>query len=223
MGNSMKVIYFIIVSLFFQNLFAQSLNKDTMFSDIYFGFNGGTSFNTLPTAGTTLNFEVKSNLTSKINATFSIGYSTLFDDEPYTVKSYKLVSFDNYSKYYTQLFLADRIKYTIILISLGVNYTFSASELAPFVLFELGYNFSSSLAEGIMNHGIAGTYDTIDEIPSDYRQVAPALDDGSSFNLGIGAGVKYKLGKRTDINIRYVYRYNKAIIDCHQIIIGFTF
>ena len=60
-------------------------------------------------------------------------------------------------------------------------------------------------------------------MPEDYRQTEPALDDGSSITMGVGLGVKYKLTERMDLNIRYVYHYNEAIINNNQVLIGFTF
>ncbi len=133
------------------------------------------------------------------------------------------MSFDDYEKYHTRLFKVDRVKYTIIPISIGAEYTFLKSSLTPFALFELGYNYSSSVAEGITHDGIAGTYDTVDEIPQEYRKLAPALDDGSSFSLGMGLGLKYMLTDRMDLNIRYIYHYNESIINNHQVLFGLTF
>ena len=64
---------------------------------------------------------------------------------------------------------------------------------------------------------------SVDEIPDENNKNASALEDGSSITLGIGAGVKYLLTETIDVNFRYVYRYNEAIINNHQFLIGFTF
>jgi opacity protein-like surface antigen len=194
-----------------------------MFSKVYFGVMGGTNFNTLPTAGTAINFEVKTNITSNLNAKLSVGYSTLYDNDSYDIKSSGLVSFENYSKYHTRLTLVDRVRYSIIPFTLGIEYLFTKSKLTPFALFEVGYNLSNSTIEGKVHDGIAGTFDTAEEVPEEYRKTAPALDDGSSITAGVGLGVKYKLTERMDLNIRYVYHYNEAIINNNQVLIGFTF
>lgn len=220
---NMKKLLVLLALIFFSNISAQDLESKQMFSTIYFGVLGGTNFNTLPTAGAAINFEVKSNITSNINAKFSIGYSTLYDDDSYEIKSYRFVSFDGYEKYHTRLFQVNRVKYTIIPISIGTEYTFLKSNLSPFALFELGYNYSSSVAEGSTHDGIAGAYDTVDEIPQEYRKLAPALDDGSSLSLGIGLGLKYMLTDRMDLNIRYIYRYNESTINNSQVLFGLTF
>ena len=106
-------------------LIAQDLEQSSMFSKVYFSVMGGTNFNTLPTAGTAINLEVKSNITSNINAKLSVGYSTLYDDDSYEIKSSGLVSFENYSKYHTRLTNVERVRYAIIPFTLGVEYLFT--------------------------------------------------------------------------------------------------
>ncbi|MCW8994855.1 MAG: outer membrane beta-barrel protein [Psychromonas sp.] len=219
----MKKLSVFMMLLLSPILLAQDYESEPIFSKIYFGVLGGTNFNTLPTAGAAITFKIKSNMTSNINAKFSIGYSTLFDDNSYELKSYRFVSFDNYAKYHTQLLAVDRVKYTIIPISIGAEYIFLKSKITPFALVEVGYNYSSSVTEGTTHDGIAGTFDTIDEVPEEYRKTAPALDDGSSITSGIGLGVKYMFTERMDVNIRYIYHFNKSIINNSQILIGLTF
>jgi opacity protein-like surface antigen len=217
-----KLLVFFIV-LMFGNLVAQDFEPQSMLSKVYFGVLGGTNFNTLPTAGTSIGFEVKSNITTSINAKISLGYSTLYDDNSYEIRSYRFVSFDNYSKYHTKLFAVDRVKYTIIPVTLGAEYFITKTKISPFALFEIGYNFSSSVAEGMTYDGIAGAFDTIGEIPTEYRNTAAALDDGSSFSIGVGVGARYMLTDRMGLNIRYIYRYNDSIVNNNQLLIGLTF
>ncbi|MDP3442484.1 MAG: outer membrane beta-barrel protein [Ignavibacteria bacterium] len=219
----MKKLFVLFILLMFGKLVAQDLELQSMFSKVYFGVLGGTSFKTLPTAGTSISFEVKSNITTSINAKISLGYSTLYDDNSYEIKSYRFVSFDNYSKYHTKLFAVDRVKYTIIPVTLGAEYFITKTKISPFALFEVGYNFSSSVAEGMTYDGIAGAFDTIGEIPTEYRNTAPALDDGSSFSIGVGVGARYMLTDRMGLNIRYIYRYNDSIVNNNQLLIGLTF
>lgn len=219
----MKKLFVLFVLFMFSNLSAQALEPKLMFSNVCFGVLVGSSFNTIPTAGATMSIEVKSNVTSNINAKISLGYSTLYNDNSYEIRSYRFVSFDNYSKYHTRLFMVDRVKYTIIPVTLGAEYLITEAQLSPFTLLEVGYNFSSSIAEGITHDGIAGTFDTVNEIPAAYRKTAPGLEDGSSFSIGVGIGARYKLTDRMDMNIRYIYRYNDTIVNNNQILFGLTF
>lgn len=216
-----KIVF--LTLLFFSISNGQNSLSEEIFSKFYFSVLGGSNFNTLPTAGTAISFEVKSNISSSINAKFSIGYSTLFDDSFYEVKTYGYINIDDYEQYITGLNQVDRIRYSIIPINVGVEYIITRSKLSPFALFEVGYNYSSSLTEGTTHSGIAGYYDTFDEIPEEYRQTAPSLNDGSSISLGIGLGIRYRLTERMDVNIRYLYRYNETIVNNNQVLIGFTF
>ena len=219
----MKKLFVLLMLLSSSNLVAQDFDSKPAFSDFYFGAMVGTNFNTLPTAGTAISFEVKSNITSSINGKLSVGYSTLYNDDSYEIKSSGLVSFENYSKYHTRLTIVERVRYAIIPFTLGVEYLFAKSKLSPFGLFEIGYNLSSSIAEVKVHDGIAGTFDTAGEVPEDYHQIAPALNDGSSITLGIGMGVKYMFTDRMDLNMRYIYHYNESIINNNQVLIGLTF
>lgn len=217
----MKKSFVLFALLIFSNLTAQDLNTNSMFSKVYFVVLVGTNFNTLPTAGTAISFEVKSNITSSINAKLSIGYSVLYDDNSYEERYYRFSDFD--SKYHTHLLTVDKVRYTIVPINIGAEYTFFESSISPFAIIEAGYNYSSSETEGKNHDGIAGAFNTVIEIPSEYRKIAPALENGSSITMGLGFGFKYKLTERMDLNIRYVYHFNEAIINNNQVIIGFTF
>jgi hypothetical protein len=217
----MKKLSFLLMIFLAPILLAQDFESEPTFSKVYFGVLSGINFNTIPTAGAAISFEIKSNVTSQINAKFLLGYSVLYDDNSYEVKYYKYQDFD--SQYHTRLLEVDRVKYTIVPVSLGAEYVLLNNKTSPFALFEIGYNFSSSLAEGVTHDGIAGAYGTIEEVPEEYRNTAPPLEDGSSFTLGIGAGIKYMLTQRMDLNIRYVYHYNESIINNSQVLIGLTF
>jgi opacity protein-like surface antigen len=214
---------FVLFILFVINLSAQEFESRPLFSNFFFSVLGGTNFNTLQTAGGAIQFEVKSNISSNINTKLSIGYSVLYDDDSYELKSYRFVSFDDYAKYHTRLLKVDRVKYRIIPIAVGAEYTFLKSILHPFAVMELGYNYATATTEGTAHEGIAGYYDTVGEIPEEYRKIAPDLDDGSSFSMGIGLGFKFMLTERMDFNIRYVYRYNESIINNSQVLFGLTF
>lgn len=202
-------------------LLAQDFESAPAFSKIYFGILGGINFNTLPTAGATISFEIKSNVSSQINAKLSLGYSVLYDDNSYELKYYNFQEFD--AKYHTRLLEVERVQYKIVPVSFGAEYAFLKSKTTPFALFDIGYKFSSSLTEGVTDDGIAGTYNTIEEIPEDYRNTASPLEDGSSITFGIGAGLKYLLTERMDLNVRYIYHYNESIVNNSQVLIGLTF
>ena len=217
MNRNLALVFLLLTP----SLFSQVYKSQTIFSQIFFSVLAGTNFHTIPTAGTAISFEVKSNIASNLNAKFSIGYSVIFDDNSYEEKLSGFQDFD--SMYHTRLLIVDRINYTIIPINIGIEYFFIENQITPFAIFEAGYNFSNSKIEGTTHDGIAGSYETIEEVPEEYRNSASVLDDGSSIALGFGIGVRYKINERVDFNIRYVYRYNDAIVNNNQILVGFTF
>lgn len=124
-----------------------------MFSKFYFSVMGKINFNTMPTAGTAISFEVKSNVTSTINAKLSVGCFVLYDDNSCDLKYYRLVDLD--SKYHTHLLAVDKVRYTIVPINLEAEYTFLESSLSPFALIEARYNYSSSETKGRNHDGTA--------------------------------------------------------------------
>jgi len=195
--------------------------QEKIFSSVYFVVLGGTSFNTIPTAGGTILVELKTNVISNLSLKFNIGYTTLYDDDSFEVKSYGYSEFTG--MYGTRLQIVDRVEYKMIPVNIGVEYDFVESLATPFAILELGYNFSSAKTEGTTHDGIGGSYETIEEIPEDYRQKVPALEEGSSFALGAGIGLRFRLTNRMDINLRYVYRYNDSIVNTNQILVGLTF
>jgi hypothetical protein len=216
MKSTILIFIFLTISLF-----AQDSVQEKMFSNINFNISVGPNFNTIPTAGTSINFALTTNIISNLNAKFSLGYSILYNNDSYQTKSYGYS--DVINKYYTQLFAIDRIKYTIIPINIGAEYNLFEGNLFPFIEFMLGYNISSSLSEGRSFQNIVGMYDRVIDIPIEYRKLPQPLDDGSSFTAGIGIGVKYKIASRMDLNFRYIYHYNKAILNYNQLLFGFTF
>ena len=219
----MRKLIFLIIVLFTFNISAQGLINEAIFSKVYFSVLGGTNFNTIPTAGAAINIEIKSNITSNIFGKISIGYSTLYDNNSYETRSYQSLQLNGSIKYSTQYYAVDKVKYTIIPVNIGAEYLILKSNLSPVAFLEVGYNISNSTAEGKLHDGIGGIYNTISEIPEEYRMTAPALNDGSSFTMGVGLGIKYSLTDRTDLNIRYIYHYNDSIINYNQVLFGITF
>ena len=216
----MKKLFFLITLIFTVNLFAQESNDLPIFSKFRFGILTGVNFNSIPTAGPSLNLEIKTNITRKISAKFSVGYSDIYNDNSYSVKSYSYNIIENHSWYGTELFNVDKVRYSIIPISLGVEYVFSQNKISPFTVLEVGYNASSAKAEGKI---IVNQYTNLEQIPTEYRQSAPYLKDGSSFTAGAGLGIKYSLTDKLDLSLIYLYHYNDLIINNSQVLVGLTF
>lgn len=218
----MKKIVILFVLLLSVNLFSQEIEKSKMFSTFEYGVLTGLNFSTL--SGGSIIIEGKTNLNSNLIVKLSLGYSTINKKEGYSVKTNSFVSFNNYHKYTTESYDVDEINYDVFPISLGFEYVFSRDNFSPYGIFEIGYNFYSFHAQ-ISNSksGFAGVYDTYDKLPSDYKAKPPVISEDESYRIALGIGTNYKLGSTINLDVRYLYQFNKSLINTNQILLGINF
>ncbi len=223
----MKISVFSLVLICALPLLAQSESSKTAFSEVKFGFNGGLNFENSTELGSALNVQVQANLTDNLNLYISLGYTNLFDDHGYAEQFYREFSIDDGPSHYTTvLHMVDKVEYYMIPIKVGLQYDisqFKFGDFTPITSFDLGYSFSNAKTYSVQHVGIAGTYDSISEIPSPYDKTAGDLKEGSTFMYGIGAGLKYSFTERLGVSIRYIYQHNDAIVNNNQIIVGLNF
>ena len=86
----------------------------------------------------------------------------------------------------------------------------------------VGYNIYSA-EEQIEGSGSGEVIDNIEDIPLEYQNPVPNVSDGSTFSIGTGIGVLYKISSSMNINIRYIYKYHDSLVNVNQILIGVTF
>jgi hypothetical protein len=212
------VILFLMLGI---NLFAQENEQFKMFSTFHFGVLGGTNFSTL--SGGSLIIEGKTNLTSDLNLTLSLGYSTINKKEGYVVQTYQHIVFTNYDQYATQTYTVNDINYDVFPISLGFQYIILHDVFSPYALLEGGYNFFS-FHQTQSSIAIAGaSYDTYGQLPAAYKGAIPLISEDNSYRIAVGVGTTYKLSRIFNLDVRYLYQYNKSIENTHQILIGFNF
>jgi opacity protein-like surface antigen len=213
-------LLFVVISM---NISAQENANTHMFSSLSYGMNAGINFNTIPTIGGSVLAEIKTPLTSSINLYMSTGYTEIYDNKDYTVKSYVVVNIDNETTYQTKLLKVDKVIYSVIPVYLGAEYSPINGKYSPFVTCKVGYNFSSAIAEGASYIGASGIVNIYDELPAEYKNKAPRLGDGSSFCAAIGIGMKYSLTSKINLSLSYVYQYNDSIVNTNQIMLGISF
>jgi len=215
----MKRIIFLLVMTISSVAFTQETRNLSSFSKLYLGFLGGVNISN-PT-GTIILAEGKSNITSNLNAKFSIGYSTVYKQEGYQVKTYEFSSFFN--QYSTYSYTLDRIRYSIIPISLGLEYIFYRNKFSPYSVVEAGYNFYEHKEE-ISNGkvGFAGTYNSYNELPSAYKN-KPFIAEDKSYRIALGLGVVYNLTSSIGLDLRYIYQFNSYLVNSNQILLGIIF
>jgi opacity protein-like surface antigen len=216
----MKLFIFIFLLLFNLNCFAQSIERNSTFSKFHFGFLGGINYST--EIGPSLLIEGSTDLSPQINIKLSFGYSIIYKDEGYTVNTYRYSNFFNL--YQTETYTVDKINYYVFPISVGIDYVINLAKFSPYTLLEIGYNFytyETSTLNWASNTG--GSYETYDEIPSEFKNVAPDIPEDNSYTIALGIGTKYKLSSSIDLDLRYLYQFNKSLINTSQILIGIEF
>jgi hypothetical protein len=218
----MKSLFVLFVAFFSINSFSQEPEPQINFSAFKLGILGGMNFSTL--SGVSFILEGKTNLNSNMYIKLSAGYSTLNKEEGYNVKTYRYVSFDNYQKYSTESYNVDKVNYDVFPISIGFEYIILKDNLSPYSVFEIGYNFYSyhtQISNG--KSGFAGLYDTFDELPSEYKNPPPVISEDASYRIALGIGTNYKLNSAINLDVRYLYQFNKSLINTNMILVGITF
>jgi opacity protein-like surface antigen len=216
----MKILIIWFWVAFSIRVFAQEVEPISSFSTFKMGFLGGINYSSL--LGPSLLIEGTTNLSPQINIKLSFGYSIIYKDEDYTVNTYRYSNFFNL--YQTEIYNVDKINYYVFPISLGIDYVFNLDKFSPYSLLEIGYNFytyETSTLVWASNTG--GSYNTYDEIPTEFKNEAPNIPKNDSYMIALGIGTKYKLSSSINLDIRYSYQFNKSLVNTNQILLGLEF
>ncbi len=210
--------FFVIISL---NLFAQDEVNNSAFSRFSFFADGGVNFNSVPTIGGSVFIGVNTNLFKNLRLSLSMGYSSVFDDNSYDVKTYSKAEIEGETVYYTKDFKVEKVEYALIPISLAVDYLFTSGTVAPFFSLEAGY--SANAVEEQVGSSSNRTYPSFDDIPDEYKNSRKELNSDPFFILGIGAGVEYNISESFGLRFKYVFNYNDGIPNTNQFLVGVIF
>ncbi|GBD89949.1 hypothetical protein BMS3Abin04_00663 [bacterium BMS3Abin04] len=212
--------YFLILFLFSLNsIFAQHQNNPSIFSTSEFGLYGGVNFSAFSDIGSSFLFEGRTNLSSKFNLKASIGYTKTYNPNSYNVKTNDFSNIDNIKKYYAVSYKVLKTQYQIIPFSLGVQYQLNYDSFYPYTQIEAGYKWIDPLTTKSAEKR-NGEYNSFEELPKEYKQkdTLPV----SSFSIGIGFGVKYRISNLLNVDFRYLYQFDSEIFNTHQFLIGLT-
>jgi opacity protein-like surface antigen len=215
----MKKIIALSLLLLSSYLFAQENEQMKMFSKLKVEALAGVNFSTL--SGGSVILGGKINLTPNLNLTLSAGYSKINKKTGYNVKTFQHIQFGNVNQYQTITYNVDEINYDVFPVSLGFEYYFQHSVFSPYTLFEVGYNgvdFHQITSGG--NIGVAGYYNTFDELPAAYKSLAPAFSHNNPYRIAVGVGTTYQLTPFVSLDIRYLYQYNNSLENTNQILVG---
>jgi opacity protein-like surface antigen len=214
----MKILSCSICVIFSFCVSAQSVETISPFSTFQLGVLGGINFSSL--VGASIVIEGSTNLTSNTNIKLSLGYSTVNKEEGYKVNTYRYEEY--FDIYRAESYAVDEINYTVVPISLGLEYIFSRNKYSPYALLEIGYNFYTFkiTKSNIVSYG---TYDSYEELPSEYKNEPPDIPEDESYTIALGLGTNYKISNKFNLDIRYLYQFNISLVNTSQILIGFNF
>lgn len=218
----MKKLIVLFIILFNLSSFSQEIKSSKIFSTFKLGLLGGINFSTL--AGGSLILEGKTNLTTNLNVKLTFGYSTINKEEGYNVKTYNFVNINSFKQFQTYSYNVDKILYDVFPISIGLEYFFIRNAFSPYFLFETGYNyytFHTQISNGKI--GFAGSYNTYNELPSEYKNNPPIISEAKSYRIAIGVGTNYKLSSGINLDVRYLFQYNQSLLNTNQILVGINF
>lgn len=216
----MKTMFVLFTAFIFSSALAQD---SKIFSSFDFGISAGSNFKTLTYPGASLLLEVRTPLAENLSLKLSGGFSLLFEDKSFVLRHYKFFSIQGIEGYSLNTQKIDKIEHSVIPFYVGAEYVFLKSDLSPFALLDIGYVYYTTEFEQ-SSYTTGERFDTIEEIPEEYRVSPPRLrKTGTFFGAGIGAGLKYKLTKSTELSLVYVFRYNDKIINSNNVLLGISF
>lgn len=216
----MKILSYFFWVIFSVSIFGQGVESSSPFSTFRLGFLGGINYSSM--IGPSLIIEGSTNLSSQMNIKISIGYSIIYEDESYTVNTYRYSNFFNI--YQTETYSVGETNYYVLPISLGIDYVFVNDKFSPYALFEAGYNlYTYETSTLLWASNIGGYYSSYDDIPPEYKNEPPAISNDDSYMLALGIGTKYKLNSAINLDIRYSYQFNKSLENTNQILLGLEF
>jgi len=215
----MKNLVGLFIILLSVNLLAQENENNSPFSNFKFGLLAGVNITKF--IGGSVLIEGKTNLTSQLNLGVMAGYSNIKKKEGYNVKTYGYIDIDNYQYYVAFSYNVDRIDYDVFPIAISLEYYFTKERFSPYIITEAGYNYYSfHIQESYIVSAAAGNYNTYNELPSEYKNKPPRISEETSYLFGLGIGTNYRLGSRINLDIRYVYKFNKNIVNTNQLLVG---
>lgn len=218
----MKITSVIIVIILSYVAFPQNEKEETLGSSKKFGLLGGINFSSTSDIGKTFLFEWKMRLSTEFRLKLSAGYYTISVSNNYDVKTFNFVSIDGIEKYSAIYYEVYRKKYQIIPLAIGIQYSLIQSIFSPYSFVDLGYNLiDPDIDES--QHILIGAYNLFNELPEDYKIKHSETLPNSSYTIGLGIGVTYKISSIINLDLRYLFKIDSERINNHQILLGLCF
>lgn len=153
----------------------------------------------------------------------SVGYSRINKDEDYNVKTFNHVKYDDIDEYKTVSYKVEKSDYSILPVSVGIEYKMNFEKASPYCSLEFGGNsYRLTPKRGSMEYGTAGTFSTYAQLPEEYKTVETATYKGLSYRIGFCLGLRYSLFESFKFDVRYLYQVNTSLTNNHLLLFGVT-
>jgi opacity protein-like surface antigen len=210
----MKIIVFLSLLLLPAAIFAQDSGKSVFHSSVMGGINFSDN------NGGSFLLEGKVPLLDNLNFKLSLGYSKVYQVKGENVKTYYL---DHYftDNYFTSDYKIEKLEYTVVPISAGLEYYFNRDKISFYGTMEAGYNsYDFEVFRSVKDEKLAGS--TFNDLPADYRNKEPEISNDTSLRFAPGIGARYQVSAGIALDLRYIYNFNSNIPDTHQLLFGIS-
>jgi hypothetical protein len=213
-----------IISLLFSFsslMFSQGNDQSKNIKMFKYSVSGGINFETISEVGGTFNFGVNLKVLQNTDIRLLLGYSRIFEQFDYNVKTNSEATINNQKVYYATTYDVVKKGYDTFPVSIGLQYFFDYKIFTPFITIDVSYNIIST--DIIKSPGFTWNYSTFDELPEEFKirhtEVYPKNSIGSTFGLG----VHYHLTPVFDLALSYQYKIDSEINNTHYISAGILF
>ena len=220
MKTIMKLM-FVFILLLSQLVVAQDINDSSFLTKSEFGLYGGVNISGESNLGGLTSFEFKTNLTSNLNIRLSASYFYFSTNVNQLVKDFNSGEIQGQEFFSAGEYVIEGREYKNVPISVGLQYFLGRSMFSPYIIAEGGYNIID--AKLVRTPGHYWSYNSVEEIPDEYKHHIPELMPLSSFRYGVGIGAMYPLSSVFDLDVRYIYNFDSEIVNTHQVLVGFVF
>lgn len=211
------IIMFVILTLSCTLFARPNSNNEKKFEVSILGGINTTAFSTLQHA---YHIEGAVKAIGDVYIYGSIGYFSSNNPDDYTVNTYEYTYIQENESYKSYSYDVVHTEYQVIPLGIGAMYNIKRDDINPYVYAGINLSYVDALTRKTGKYNI-NEYNTVDQIPSEYRMKNELPTTSTSAVLGIG--VKIPVINALVFNMRYNYRIESDLENSHQILIGFTF
>jgi opacity protein-like surface antigen len=213
----------ILIILLFISVSIINAQENKAFSNFNIGFYSGINFYKTDNIRGDFLVELKTNLLSSLKLKASAGYSKIIQPYFYTVSTYSKNNIpDTLPRFFASKYNVVSKNYDVFPLTLGIQYNLIQSIFSPYISIDAVYNIINTSLEA--SPSVVWSYNSIDEIPAEFKgpkrhETLPA----NSYGIILGAGTSYRISSKLNLDIRYMFKYDKDIINTQHFIVGIYF